>query len=172
MSSPWSAPSAPALGFSPDSKRLAFSGGAQDRSLRFFDVETGRETLVLHGLEWGASQIAFSPDGESVAIGGLSQMVRVYDGGGTTEQARTARRKALEEALPIKHLEAGQDALRKRLAEAALFHFDRAVRALPGHPVVKWRRAAALAQLGRWDEADRDYTEVIRAGPVPLIAWE
>jgi WD40 repeat protein/tetratricopeptide (TPR) repeat protein len=162
----------PALSFSPDGKRLAFSAGVRERSLHFYDIGTGRETFALHGLDFGASRVAFSPDGEAIAIGGLSQTLRVYDGGGTTDEARAGRRKALEETGPVKHLAEGQDALRRRLAGPALFHFDRAVRALPGRPVVKLQRAAALAELGRWDDADRDYAEVLRAGPAPLAVWE
>jgi tetratricopeptide (TPR) repeat protein len=162
----------PALCFSPDGRRLAFSSGVKEKSLRFYDVESGRETFALHGLEFGVNRVAFTPDGESIAVGGLSQKVRVYDGGGMSDEARAERRKALEQAIPLKHLTEGAVAVQWRLTGPALFHFDRAVQALPDKPAVKLQRASALAQLGRWDDAHRDYDEVLQAGPAPLTAWE
>src|SRR5262245_25280917 len=57
-----------ALAVSPDGSRLLSSGG--DRTVRLWDVETGRELGQLKGHKhWGVFCVAFSPDGRRAAAG-------------------------------------------------------------------------------------------------------
>ena len=56
------------LAFSGDGRRLAACGG-QDRTVLLWDLETGRRTVTRNGpLE--AGDVAFSPDGRRLAVGG------------------------------------------------------------------------------------------------------
>jgi WD40 repeat protein len=53
------------LAFSPDGRRLAT--GSKDRTIRVWDVTTGRTAAVLRGHDDGVCQVVFSPDGQSLA---------------------------------------------------------------------------------------------------------
>src|SRR5207248_6192963 len=57
------------LAFDPLRPRLA--SGATDRSVRFWDLKTGRQTKGLEAQDVGA--LAFSGDGELLAVGGRSR---------------------------------------------------------------------------------------------------
>jgi WD40 repeat protein len=63
------------VAFSPDGKQLAFGG--RNGMVCVCDVETGKETLLLRGVN-GALTVAFSPDGTRLAAGGWGEM-RVWD---------------------------------------------------------------------------------------------
>src|SRR5262249_38691224 len=53
------------LAFSPDGRLLA--SGSFDETIRLWDVADEREPRVLHGHSQLPAQVAFSPDGETVA---------------------------------------------------------------------------------------------------------
>jgi WD40 repeat protein len=80
------------LAFSPDGKKLA--SASMDKSIRIWEVKTGREALVLkpEGFAFSvdgeavmapialpATAAAFSPDGKTLATGGADRVVRLWD---------------------------------------------------------------------------------------------
>jgi WD40 repeat protein/tRNA A-37 threonylcarbamoyl transferase component Bud32 len=65
------------VAFSPDGGRLA--GASIDKTVRVWDVRTGRLVLTLSGHSDQAAAVTFSPDGTHLASGGSDQTVRVWD---------------------------------------------------------------------------------------------
>ncbi len=53
--------------------------GVEDRSVRIWDVKTGRERLTLRGHRDLVNSIAFSPDGRRLVTGSYDRSVRVWD---------------------------------------------------------------------------------------------
>jgi WD40 repeat protein len=66
-----------ALAFSPDSKTLASSG--RDGMIKFWDVQTGRETAGFHGHSTWVWSVAFSPDGRTLASASRDRTVKLWD---------------------------------------------------------------------------------------------
>lgn len=66
-----------ALAFSPDGKRIAVAGAADE--VRLYDPETGDRTAALRGHKAGIYAVTFSPDSRQIATGGFDGSVRIYD---------------------------------------------------------------------------------------------
>jgi WD40 repeat protein/serine/threonine protein kinase len=72
------------VAFSPDGKRLA-TGGSHDRSIRLWDVASGKELHTFQGPRRGVgtaeqvNTLAFSPDGKRLASGSHHQAVKLWD---------------------------------------------------------------------------------------------
>mgnify|MGYP000897045726 FL=1 len=62
---------------SPDGSLLA--AGVEDRSVRLWDVKTGKERSTLRGHRDLVNSIAFSPDGKRLVTGSYDRSVRVWD---------------------------------------------------------------------------------------------
>src|SRR5439155_1224244 len=64
------------------------ASGAGDQTIKFWDVETRKETATLTGHEGTVRSLAFSPDGQTLASGSEDATVRLWDV--ETRKERTA----------------------------------------------------------------------------------
>ena len=65
------------VAFSPDGRFLL--SGSQDKTVRLWDAQNGREMAVLYGHEDGVTSVAISPDGCRLLTGSLDKTVRIWD---------------------------------------------------------------------------------------------
>ena len=65
------------IAFSPDGKTLA--SGSWDKTIRLWDVATGKNTASLKGHTLEVLSVAYSPDGKTLASGSDDQTVRLWD---------------------------------------------------------------------------------------------
>ena len=80
------------MAFSPDGKTLA--SGSMDKTIKLWDVATGKEQATLKGHTGWVSSVAYSPDGKTLASGsgdGDDQAVGRGDGQGTGHPHRDTR---------------------------------------------------------------------------------
>jgi eukaryotic-like serine/threonine-protein kinase len=64
--------------FSPDGRTLA-SAGADDGTLRLWDVATGKEGRTLRGHTAPVNNVAYSPDGRALASAGQDKTVKIWN---------------------------------------------------------------------------------------------
>jgi WD40 repeat protein len=64
------------LRFSPHGRRALLA--CQDRTIRLWDLEAGREVASLEGHTDGVWSVAFSPDGRVAISGGKDNTVRLW----------------------------------------------------------------------------------------------
>ncbi|MBT6493402.1 MAG: hypothetical protein HOL01_02510, partial [Planctomycetaceae bacterium] len=65
------------VAFSPDGKMLASSG--YDKTVRLWDVATGKEVAKLEGHSAAVRSVSFSPDGKRLASGSSDRTIKVWD---------------------------------------------------------------------------------------------
>jgi WD40 repeat protein/tRNA A-37 threonylcarbamoyl transferase component Bud32 len=65
------------VAFSPDDRLLA--SGSADKTVKLWNVATGKEMCTLKGHTAGVTGIAFSPDGKRLVSSGADHTVRVWD---------------------------------------------------------------------------------------------
>lgn len=65
------------VAFSPDGQTIA--GGISDKTIKLWEVATGRELTTLRGHSSVVLTVAFSPDGRTLASGSTDNTVKVWD---------------------------------------------------------------------------------------------
>src|SRR5258708_14254868 len=65
------------IAFSPDGHRAV--SGSEDRTLRLWEIETGRELKQLTGHNEEITAVAFAPDGRRVIAGSRDRTLRLWD---------------------------------------------------------------------------------------------
>src|SRR5205807_1066953 len=65
------------VAYSPDSKTLA--SASDDKTVKLWDVATGKEQATLKGHAKEVTSVAFSPDGKTLASGSLDQSIELWD---------------------------------------------------------------------------------------------
>ena len=63
--------------FSPDGRWLA--SGSLDKTIKLWEVASGREVRTFKGHAHGVASLAFSPDGRWLASGGEDKMVKIWE---------------------------------------------------------------------------------------------
>ena len=72
--------------YSPDGRYIATAG--DDRLVRIWSADTGKELLALRGHQDGINRVAFSPDGRAVASASEDRTVRIWDVTGLGKSVR------------------------------------------------------------------------------------
>jgi WD40 repeat protein len=65
------------VAFSPDGKSLA--AGSEDKTIKLWDVGTGKERTTLQGHTAEVLSVAFSPDGKTLASGSADKTIKLWD---------------------------------------------------------------------------------------------
>ena len=60
-----------------DGRRIV--SGSGDKIVKFWDAQTGQETLTLKGQSGVVWSVGFSPDGKRIVSGGRDKTLKVWD---------------------------------------------------------------------------------------------
>ena len=69
----------PTLAVAPDGRAIAVAGVRGTSRVRLFDPQGVRQPVSLPGGDWGACSLAYSPDGQRLALGTFEGAIRIID---------------------------------------------------------------------------------------------
>ncbi|HEY1375508.1 MAG TPA: serine/threonine-protein kinase [Gemmataceae bacterium] len=153
------------IAFSPDGLRLV--SGSRFGTVKIWDVTSGREALTID--RDGLSSLAFSPDGERLALANSTALV-FLDTQGPGPEAAAALARGVQNRTLAWHRQQAAACEKAGHWFAAAFHLGRLIDARPGDRRLLQRRAAAYAALGRWAEAAADGMKALQLSPRPPAA--
>jgi WD40 repeat protein/serine/threonine protein kinase len=186
-----------AVAVSPDGRR-GLSAGSQDGTAKLWDLQTGRQLHRLEGHNWWMrfsvhngyiASVAFSPDGSCALTGGLWVMCLwdlktgrklhtfkgdyEFTGVAFTPDSRHAvsgtwRREDPARDNSVRLWELPYRLWPKPALEERLDELSKAVQSNPRSADLLGERAGLCANLGRYDEAARDF---IRANELLAYRW-
>ena len=159
------------VAFTPDQQRII--SGSQDRTIRIWDTQTGRELQCLRGFEGPVDGVAVSPDGRTIASGegwtadngSLNCAVRLWD----TETGRqshclrghTNTVDSVAFSPDGRRLASGSSDTTVRIWDgqtgqplAALGPHERGVGCVAWSPDSRWIASVGGAALSLWDAGD------------------
>jgi tetratricopeptide (TPR) repeat protein len=156
--------------YGPDGKWLASCD--QDGEIRMWDAGTGKPRPLPASLPSarGGRGFAISPSGRWLAYGGPGVgSVTLVD----IRLAEEEKQRHQEQSRPdlAWHDREASAAAENHLWFGALFHLEHVLRARPEDAGARLRRGTVLAEMGRWDEAGRDFSHVVQKAPDRAEAW-
>jgi WD40 repeat protein len=148
----------------PDSKWLVSCD--KDGEIRMWDTETGKPRPLPTSFPpaKGGRGLAVSPSGRWLAYGGPNVgSVTLVD----IRQAEEEMQRHREQARPdlAWHEREARAATESRLWFGALFHLEHILSSRPEDAGARLLRGTALAEMGRWDEAIRDFRNLFERAP-------
>jgi WD40 repeat protein len=143
-----------ALDWSPDHQRLATAG--KNGVVKVIEALSGNELLTLRTAQQPASHVVWSGDGKRLAAAANDGTIRVWDASRGLEFAAGGRRRG-ELAVGYYQLadESSGDAIQRALRKA--------VELAPNELGFRSLRGPALARLGRYDDAAKEFGAAVPA---------
>jgi WD40 repeat protein/serine/threonine protein kinase len=122
-----------ALAFAPNGRYLA--SASQDKTVKLWDVQTGKEALTLRGHTDTVRSVAFSPQGQRLATASADSTIRIWDAAPWSEDSSTA---------DVRTLAHGSD----RTAGAVFSVDGRTIASAAAGPALKiWNAASGAERL-------------------------
>ncbi len=144
----------PGVAFTPDGSRLVCSSTGTDKSVFMLDIASQTKVLDLAAFPnqpAPPSVLQFSPDGDYLALAGMTQDVNVLPAVESTAELRTARRQVQHELVSLYHGNLAPQLTRDN-PHAAAFHYKKFLESR-SNDEYRIRLAFLLAELERWQEA-------------------
>ena len=136
------------VAFSPDGRWVV--SGSEDKTLKLWDVASGREVRTFDGHRREVTSVAFSPHGQSVLSGSCDGTVKLWDVASGRE-IRTFKGKGYAVSVhSVAFSPDGRYALSGEVRKLKLWDVSsgREIRTFKGH--TKWVTSVAFSPDGRW----------------------